>query len=111
MRGRPAAVDDLVTWLGGMPTAERERVARLLTAPDTVAAVRVVREDAIAEMLAEPGATWASVARAIGASTSTVNKMVTSRNARRAIEAISDVQLHPEKYGVAGLMQPPSDAS
>lgn len=111
MRGRPTTAAELVAWLVAMPTADRERVARLLTDPGTVAAVRTVREDAIMEMLAEPGATWASVARQLQVSTSTINKMVTSRNAKRAIEAISDTQLHPEKYGLAGLLPPPIDVN
>lgn len=80
MRGRPDSTGDVVAWLRAMPAADRERVARLLTDPAAVAAVRAERAAAVVEMLAEPGSSWQSVADRMGVGTSVVNRMVTAHN-------------------------------
>jgi hypothetical protein len=78
----PTSVTDVIAWLESMPAVQRERVARVLTDPQSVKEIGLCRARAVQEMTKEPGASWASVAATIGASEATVNRLVTA--ARKA---------------------------
>lgn len=73
----PASVADIIDWLDAMPAVQRERVARVLTDPQSVKEIGLCRARAVQAMTKEPGASWASVAATIGASEATVNRLVT----------------------------------
>jgi DNA-binding transcriptional regulator LsrR (DeoR family) len=60
-----------------MPAVQRERVAGILTDPQSVKEIGLCRARAVQEMTKQPGASWASVAATIGASEATVNRLVT----------------------------------
>ncbi len=60
-----------------MPAIQRERVARVLTDAQTVKAIGLCRAQAVVELTKADGASWATVAKALGVSEATVNRLVT----------------------------------
>ncbi len=73
----PSSADDIVAWLDAMPAIQRERIAKLLSDPQTVRAIGLCRAQAVVEMTKVPGASWASVAQALGVSEAAVGRLVT----------------------------------
>ncbi len=73
----PNSTDDIVAWLDAMPAIQRERVAKVLSDPQTVRAIGLCRAQAVVELTKVPGASWASVAQMLGVSEATVGRLVT----------------------------------
>ncbi len=80
--GRQAGIDEVLAWLRAMPPLDRERLTRALGEASSRAAIRTVREDAVAELVA--GATWSDVSEVTGLSSHVINKLLSARNRRLA---------------------------
>lgn len=75
---QPQTLDDILTWLAGMPAAERAKVAGMLVDRPTIEAIGAARRGAVWELSREHGGQGA--ADLLGVSVKSVRKAIEGHN-------------------------------